>query len=471
MRYAKWLMVTLLAAAIPVAQAATVRPPALGAPMARGLSPIVLTVTQTVSAGQSAVAASLGAVANAGGVFANSAESESLTSQSAAALTLAASPPNGTYSSTDLAAQTIGQWFSYCCTASIATPMAAAMQAHGATLGVFDYVLEAKIAGQSGTVAITATTLVNPDGTYEFLGAQTQPNGLAAIYAVYYQGAVAQGLPATWASPQYAGQEQWALIDIPAAGNGGSPTFQAVQGQIWHTVNFLQSGGVLGQYGSYDDLQVGEVNGSQVLVNCGAVSNGACSQYAAGASVQDPNNAQGVGSVSYDPDLGLNQWVQAQVAPLIQKYNAIEAIVLYQRTLAPVFQSCTSGSGTQCAVTAVSVNQRILKKGGMFFFIAHGPAGSYQNSGQYGYLLNAEMDEYEVSSQGTATPFGTLQQAVISPTQSYNKQTGLTNGQSITADDIINPFPSGNQIYSYLDDTVNGLPMSDYVYVAPITYQ
>ncbi len=98
--------------------------------------------------------------------------------------------------------------------------------------------------------------------------------------------------------------------------------------------------------------------------------------------------------------------------------------------------------------------------------------GTLLNSGRIGYAVQSTVDRYYVTPDGAYSAIATTTMPSIAPTQSYNKSVALPQGANAASYTtlIIDPFNT-TQIYDYTNDTVNGLPVSAYVYVAPLQAQ
>lgn len=339
---------------------------------------------------------------------------------------------------------------------------------------VFTYSASVTITSASGNSTqgiVNDTCDILPNGQYSCLGANYGSATQYTIFAIYSQGAVASGLPTGWTMPN-PGELQWALLELQDSGTSVTQAFVTVSGTTWHTINLLQTGGPIGQYGEYDQFQVADVNVSgtmtQALVNCAATASSACTTYKAGSYVLDPNNASGVGSISDNPRMPVEALAQNEIAPLEKQYGADQGVLLYGTTVAPVY---TGSGSSQTAEVAVNIATRTVTNGQRFFFISPGGASTFDETGTYGYLLSQNVDEYTVDTAGDISYVTSFDQHAVSPPENFSKSVTLTNGQTISGTTVINPFPTGNQLYSYTNDTVNGLPASDYVYVAPIVYQ
>ena len=99
--------------------------------------------------------------------------------------------------------------------------------------------------------------------------------------------------------------------------------------------------------------------------------------------------------------------------------------------------------------------------------------GTYTNTGRIGYAVQSVVDRYYVTPDGNYVPINeTLPTITLAPTQStqyYNKTVTLPSGATSASygNIIIDPFNT-TQLYDYTNDTVNLLPATSYIYVAPI---
>ncbi|MHB0990135.1 MAG: hypothetical protein ACYC3O_11015 [Burkholderiales bacterium] len=98
--------------------------------------------------------------------------------------------------------------------------------------------------------------------------------------------------------------------------------------------------------------------------------------------------------------------------------------------------------------------------------------GTYTNTGRIGYQVQSTVNRYYVTPDGQYILIGSRLLPVIAPTQNYSKTVSLPSGADPAsyAYLIIDPFNT-TQTYDYRNDTVNQLPASDYIYVAPIVIQ
>lgn len=259
--------------------------------------------------------------------------------------------------------------------------------------------------------AVVVTFWISPSGNVANLGGQIESNTNYVVYVKYTQRNMGSLVPQSWAQPD-AGMVEWQVYSEEPAG-----------GQL-----------VL--------KPVGPIQ-SQVLC---ATAGQPCS-YDATASA---------------PDAGLINLVQQWLPARLAAANASTAILDYARTVQPA----RSASGAP--ITAVSVSARS-------FVQQCGTEEQLSTSGQYGFLLNYSLDRYVVTQSGNAAPTYTLvqnySQNALSPTQNYTKAANVPANATLAAyaNDIVNPFGSGTQIYDWTNDTVNNLPASDYVYVAPLS--
>lgn len=457
---------------------AGVASPAFCAPLSLGAGKIA-TISDTIqSSGPPVINTTIGAAVTVGGVQSSSGTAQAVPN-AAATLQLPGSPPSGTlYSSTSTAIADVSQYISYAI-GNIAHAIAYQMTQGvllGAKLTAFNYSVPVTIQSRAGSTNgfVNDTCLIQPNGADQCLGATYNSNLIKIIYATYQQGAVAQGLPQSWQLPN-PGELRWALLEVQRSGASSSSNFVTVGGQVWHTIHLLRAGGVLGQYGLYDMYQTGKISNQSVLINCGASNDSQCTHYQAGTDVPDPSSANQGAGLSYNQQDPVNLLAQNEIVPLIKQFGASSGILLYGEMVQPVYtqDACQTINGQQVcqdsAETAIYISQRVVLTGNntFFFIFTGGGNGKFQEQGQYGYLLNESVQQYEVLPTGATRLLNTDQQHEISPTQSFMKSVSL-NGTTISATDVINPFPSGNQIYSWEDDTINHLPASAYIYVAPL---
>lgn len=442
---------------------------------AGGTQPSIAFVTEVGNNGVPALTGSLSSTTDVSGVYSgagvNSADSSIASEITAIPVPLITIYPTQTAATTAIG-QTVQAEIGF-----VAQQAAAAMTTgslKGALQTVFTYTVNVTIVplgGNSTQGQVSDTCFLTPAGRASCLGATYGSNTSYTVYATYSQGAVAYGLPSSWTLPN-PGQFQWAILKISGAGSSLTQSLIPEGGSVWHTVDYLRTGGPIGQYGLYDLLQAAPVTDAsgthEDLINCGAVSAGTCTTYQAGADVLNSTPPSGA-AINFDPELPVEQLGQQVIAPLETLYGANNAVLLYGTTVQPVYDD--NGDGTQTAETAVSISSRVVIPGRRYFFIAYGGAAHFNEAGTYGFLLAENIDEYQFDASGTPNYITTFAQNAISPTQNFSKSVALSRGQVISGPQIINPFYTGDQIYSYLADTVNHLPPSDYVYVAPLVIQ
>lgn len=427
----------------------------------------IATITEVISAsGNSSISGSIGDAVNLGGVTTTSGASQTVANLGGM-VTAISSPQSLTFSTPQSASSTISQVVQYGMgqfAPQVAALMRSGQPLAGADEAAFTYTAPVTIAAAGGSTKgfVNDTCFITPSASFHCVGGRYTSNVTKIIYAVYQQGAVAQGLPKNWTLPNPGGFE-WSVLEVQESGAGATQSFLKINGSIWHKISFLHSSTTfpLGSYGSYDMFQVGKVGSNTVLFNCSAVSQGSCATYQAGQYVADPG-----GQLTYNPQDPVNLLAREQVVPLESKYGATGAVLLYGATVAPVYSP--GPNGTRVAETAVDIQQRVIIPGNRLFFIAKGAGAHFNEQGYYGYLLDEEMYQYNIDPAGKAVLSNTYSRHIVSPTESFSKSVALGNGAKPSGPDIINPFKTGNQIYSYLDDTVNHLPASAYVHVAPI---
>ena len=283
-------------------------------------------------------------------------------------------------------------------------------------------------------------------GAYDWLGVNATGGTFTLLYGSYEQSQAASGLPVTWTMPN-AGDFIWELMQVSTANGQTLMTPIAFNGSITHTV---------ATGGAFDAPRLA----GSVIDNCTAQSGNPlmCNQPNPFKTYPAKVNGQ---TVSYDPNVGYNLLVSQEVAPLIKSTGASAALIDYGRTVQPAYTQ--SANGTQTAVTAVSVSSRTFTGGG-----CGGPT-TLANSGNIGYLLNQVNSQYYVSASGTSSLLGNTTTNLVSPTQSFSQSATLPSGAQYSQylGDIVNPY-GGGQVYNWQNDTVNGLPAADYVYVASL---
>ena len=283
-------------------------------------------------------------------------------------------------------------------------------------------------------------------GAYDWLGVNATGGTFTLLYGSYEQSQAASGLPVTWTMPN-AGDFQWELMQVSQAGGKTLMTPIPFNGSIMHTV---------ATGGAFDAPRLA----GSVIDNCTAQAGNPlmCNQPNPFKTYPAQVNGQ---TVSYDPNVGYNLLVSQEVTPLMKSTGASAALIDYGRTVQPVYTQ--SANGTQTAVTAVSVTSRTFTGGG-----CGGPT-TLANSGNIGYLLNQVNSQYYVDTSGTSSLLGNTTTNLVSPTQSFSQSANLPAGAQYGqyVSDIVNPY-GGGQVYNWQNDTVNGLPAADYVYVAPL---
>lgn len=295
-----------------------------------------------------------------------------------------------------------------------------------------------------GSAQVAGLMWVPKTGAYDWLGVNATGGTFTLLYGTYEQSQAASGLPVSWTMPN-AGDFLWELMQVSTANGQTLMTPIAFNGSITHTV---------AAGGAFDAPRLA----GSVIDNCAAQAGNPlmCNQPNPFKTYPAKVNGQ---TVSYDPNVGYNLLISQEVAPLIKSTGASAALIDYGRTVQPVYTQ--SSNGTQTAVTAVAVNSRTFSGGC--------GASSLANSGDIGYLLDQVNSQYYVSANGTSSLLGNTTTNLISPTQSFSQSANLPSGAQYSqyVNDVVNPF-GGGQVYNWQNDTVNGLPASDYVYVAPL---
>ena len=422
-----------------------------------GHAPTMLVVTENAAAGKASVTASQSLVVSGAGVQSPGLSRIALLAKQSATLAVvpSMSASASQYTSNQNAANAVGVYVkSY--TGEISQAVVGVMhtldsQPIGA---MFSFIQNVKIAGKQAQAI--ASEWVRPDGSYDYLGVKVSNTNSAILFAVYTGGEVAGGLPSNWNLPN-PGALTWGVASVhvdPATGQSAM-TMEAVNGSVWHIQSFLKSGGPLGQYGLYDEPQVATISNKQVTLNCRIdPTTHVCSQYAPGQSV--PN------TVSFDPNTGLKALISAQLQPLMNRYNANSAFVTYGRTVKPLYLP-PNAAGVRKAVIAVDVTSRKAQTP----CSASGGSVAFTNIGSIGWMLNYSFDEYLVQPSGSFQKIGNVDKHEISPTKSYQVQGTTTipagaSAASALANEVVDPWGSG-AVYSIYNDTVHGLPVSDYI--------
>lgn len=332
------------------------------------------------------------------------------------------------------------------------------------TGAMYEFVQVVTVAGKN--VKAIAGEWVNPNGSYRDLGVHVVDNRDTLLFAIYNQGAVAQGLPPSWTLPN-PGTLTWAVADISVNPATGAPslTMRTIGGSVWHTVDYLHTGGLLGQYGEYDEPQSATTSaGANVDINCKPLSGSSvCNGFAPGATYS-PN-------ITFDPNTGLTAMIGNKSTPgpvynLMQQYNASQAFVVYGRSVAPVY-TASGTAGTERAVVAVDIASRKALTQAYGCNDASGGATTFSVAGTIGWMLEYKFDEYIVQSDGSYQYLTSITQSKVAPTQTFSQQANLVLPSGATpasylANDIVDPWGSG-AIYSVYSDTVHGLPASDYI--------
>lgn len=296
----------------------------------------------------------------------------------------------------------------------------------------------------SGNAQVAGTMWVPKTGAYDWLGVNATGGTFTLLYGSYEQSQAASGLPVTWTMPN-AGDFTWELMQVSMS--TGQPLMTPVpfNGSITHTV---------ATGGAFDAPRLA----GSVVDNCTAQAGNPLLCNQPNPFKTYPAKVKGQ-TVSYDPNVGYNLLVSQEVAPLIKSTGASAAVIDYGRTVQPVYTQ--SSNGTQTAVTAVAVTSRTFNGGC--------GASSLTNSGSVGYLLDQVNSQYYVDANGKSSLLGNTTTNLVSPTQSFNQTANLPAGAQYGQylSDIVNPL-GGGQVYNWQNDTVNGLPASDYVSMAAL---
>lgn len=319
---------------------------------------------------------------------------------------------------------------------------------HGTTGAFFSYGQNIQIAGKP--VQLIASMWVPTQGAYQFLGVKVGAQASESVlYVTYQQSQTAALLPANWTMPG-AGNLTWSLATFAMSGSGVGATM---------TVTSAGTPTTIATRGLYDEPRLDNT----VIDNCTAASGNPllCDQPNPGKTYPATVNGQ---TVTFDHNVGLDLMIQKAVLPLMAQTGAVQAVVIYGRTVQPVYGPA-GASGAQPAMTAATITTRTFTGNGC------GPT-TLADSGSIGYLLDESESEYLVTPGGSHTLIGTPSAQAVSPTTPFTQSAllpaGSTPGQY--TNDIVNPW-GGGQVYNWQNDTVNNLPASDYVYVASLQQQ
>ncbi len=425
-----------------------------------GHAPTMLVVTENAAAGKASVTASQSLVVSGAGVQSPGLSRIALLPKQSATLAVvpSMSASASQFTSNQDAANAVG-FYVKSLTGEISRTVVGVMhtldsQPIGA---MFSFIQNVKVAGKQAQAI--ASEWVRPDGSYDYLGVKVSNTNSSILFAVYTGGEVAGGLPSNWNLPK-PGVLTWgvAATKIDPATGQLQMTMETTNGAVWHTQSFLKNGGPLGQYGLYDAPQVATVSKQQVILNCQIdPATHVCSRYAPGQSVPNGNN------LIFDPNTGLKALISAQLRPLMNRYNANSAFVTYGRTVKPVYLP-PDAAGLRKAVLAVDITSR---KAQLPSCGSSGGTAVFTNTGNIGWMLNYSFDEYLVQPSGSFQKIGNVDKHLISPTKSYQVQgtTTLpagTSAASMLSNKVVDPWGSG-AVYSIYNDTVHGLPVSDYM--------
>jgi hypothetical protein len=385
-------------------------------------APQAMIVTETSADNTVQATGTIGAITNAAGSSSGNLSSAPLANANALAVVPANPGLDTTYQNDQDAQNALTAYLNQYLPA-IGQAMATAMKGHAAAVSMayFTFIQDVKIANPNGAptkAQVFATTLVEPSDDqsgyhYQFLGSSINNNTINVLYAQYEQSQNAYYLPSGWTLPN-AGETQWELFTITDEGNSLIASATPVNGTVLH---YIQNNG------AYN----------------GQVTNNGSKQ-----------------SVSYAG--AIQSWITNQVKPLMQQNNASYAVASYDEQV----KAARNSSGSP--IMAISVNNRT--------FVGNCTNASLNNSGQYGYLLNVEQDNYLVQSNGAYSPLSQTQTNSLSPTQNFSQSaqlpSGTTEGQAVN--DVAFPIaPYQGQIVNYTSGTP--IPASDYTYVAPLQEQ
>jgi hypothetical protein len=380
-------------------------------------APQAMIVTETAADDSTQVTGTIGAITNAAGSSSGALSSAPLTNAAALAVVPANPGLDTTYANDQDAQNAVNQYLQQYLPA-IGQAMGSAMKSQTAAVSMayFTFIQDVKIANANGAptrAQVFATTLVEPNGHYQFLGANINNDTINVLYASYEQSKNAYYLPNNWTLP-HAGETEWELYTITSEGDSLVASATPVDGSFQH---YIQNNGAY--------------NG-QVTTN---------------GSKQ---------SVSYAA--AIQSWITNQVKPLMQQNNASYAVASYDEQV----KAARNSNGSP--IMALSVNQRT--------FVGNCTNSSLNNSGQYGYLLNVTQENYLVQPNGSYQPLSQTQTNTLSPTANFSQSAQLPSGttEAEAVDDVAFPIaPYQGQLVNYTSG--NPIPASDYTYVAPLQTQ
>lgn len=380
-------------------------------------APQAMIVTETAADDTVQATGTIGAITNAAGSSSGNLSSAPLANAGALAVVPANPGLDITYQNDQDAQNALTAYLNQYLPA-IGQAMATAIkgQASAVSMAYFTFIQDVKIANPNGSptkAQVFATTLVEPNGDYQFLGSSINNNTINVLYAQYEQSQNAYYLPSGWTLPN-AGETQWELFTITDEGDSLIASATPVDGS---TLHYIQNNG------AYNG-QVTKSGSKQSVSYAGAIQS----------------------------------WITNQVKPLMGQNNASYAVASYDEQV----KAARNSNGSP--IMAISVNQRT--------FVGNCTNSSLNNSGQYGYLLNVEQDNYLVQSNGAYSPLSQTQTNSLSPTQNFSQSaqlpSGTTEGQAV--DDVAFPIaPYQGQIVNYTSGSP--IPASDYTYVAPLQEQ
>lgn len=304
-----------------------------------------------------------------------------------------------------------------------------------------------KVEGAATKKAIVWSMFIDATGRVRIANPRIISDIPQYVHLTYTSKAIVDGLPTSWAYPN-AGTYNWNLVD--------------------KLLNNLTSDTVVNTNGAYDEPVAQTVKPYTL-------------PYPNGCDIDDE------GDMSCDPDWSLRCLIDqtsysscptgySDVKTIMADTGSDGAYVDYVRSLSPVYDQVLTGyepDGEEIyedvARVSVSVDERKWIKGKIYFFISPTGGKKFHMKARIGYELLKQIERYQVNTDGSYALVGSSSEVTISPTQNVDKTVTVPGGSKCVnfAFNVIDPF-STNQVYDYRNDTVNGLPLSRYVYVSPL---
>lgn len=168
------------------------------------------------------------------------------------------------------------------------------------------------------------------------------------------------------------------------------------------------------------------------------------------------------------------------IKELMSQYAAQGGVIDYARSIAPYYDAVESPPGseeyTMKARVAISINSRSItgfKEPIQIQACGGSGTANYVETGTIGYALKNMTDRFMVSENGNYSIIDQIITISMSPNNSFSKSVNLPNTHQCSnyaPDMIIDPLFT-NSVYNWRNDTVNGIPSSQYVSVANLICQ